>query len=237
VTNSPHDVSLIVIPYLEYSDEELLTLKDFVEQGGTLLVMDDYGFGNSILEYLGISIRFSGKPLLDQLFCYKNQAFPKITDFSPAIVHDEMNVVVLNHATAFQDTSSTEVLAWSSASSYLDINENGNWDGGEPPGSLPVAARIGIGKGTLVLASDPSLVVNSMVNRDGNSIFVTNLINQEGGERKVQIDISHLPKTPLDVSKAGLFNVREILSAPYPLLAIVLVIFVAISRFVLKIGG
>jgi hypothetical protein len=148
-----------------------------------------------------------------------------------------MDVVVLNHATALQDTGSAEVLAWSSPKSYLDTNDSGNWDVGEPGGPLPIAAKIGIGKGMLVLASDPSLVVNSMVNRDDNSTFVTSLINLGGEDKGIQFDISHLTKTPLDVSKAGLFTIRNILSAPYPSLAIVFVIFVAVSRFMLKIGG
>ena len=39
---------LITIPYLDYSDEELLKVMQFVETGGTLLLMDDFGYGNNI---------------------------------------------------------------------------------------------------------------------------------------------------------------------------------------------
>ena len=73
----PKDTTLLAIPYLEYSNEELSRIKRFVEDGGTLLLMDDYGYGNSVMAYLGASVRFTNQPLLDPFFCYKNQWLPE----------------------------------------------------------------------------------------------------------------------------------------------------------------
>lgn len=237
VLASPRDVSLIVIPYLEFADNDLLKLKDFIDQGGTLLLLDDYGYGNSILKYLGVDVRLSQSPLIDPLFCYKNQFLPKVTDFSPSIKEKGVRLVVLNHATALVATDNVEVLAWSSPDSYLDVNENRELDTTEPKGAFPIAAKVEIGKGMLILASDPSLVINSMVNRYDNFVFLTSLIELGGADREMLFDVSHLTQTPLDVSKAGLITVRDVLSAPYASLAIVFVIFIAASRFILKTGG
>jgi len=230
------EAALVTIPYLDYNNEELSKLKEFVEDGGTLLLMDDYGYGNSVLAYLDISARFSNKPLLDPLFCYKNQWLPRVTDLTPGVKESGIEVMVLNHATALTNVEQTEVIAWSSAASFLDINENESWDEGEPKGPLPIAAKVRFGKGTLALVSDPSIMINSMVGRDDNYNFMKYLTTHKGKQKEVLVDISHLTKTPLDVSKMRLTSVREILSTPYPLLGIVALVFVIVSKYTLRKG-
>lgn len=230
------ETALVAIPYLDYSNEELSKLKGFVEDGGTLLLMDDYGYGNSVLAYLGVSVRFTNKPLLDPLFCYKNQWLPKITDLAPRVKESGIDVIVFNHATTLTNVEQTEIIAWSSTTSFLDINENESWDEGEPKGPLPVATEVRFGKGKLVLASDPSIMLNSMVGRDDNYNFIKYLTTHKGEQKAILVDSAHLTKTPLDVSKTRLTGVREILSTPYPLLGIVALIFVVVSRYTLKKG-
>ena len=227
---------LVAIPYLEYSNEELSKVKRFVDNGGTLLLMDDYGYGNSVLAYLGVGIRFTNKPLLDPLFCYKNQWLPRITDFAPEAKESGIEVIVLNHATTLTNVEEAEVIAWSSTTSFLDINENESRDEGEPKGPFPVAAKLQLGKGTLILASDPSIMINSMVGRDDNHSFMRYLTTYKGEQKRILIDTSHLTQTPLDVSKTGLNKVREILSSPYPVLGFVALVFVVVSRYTLKKG-
>jgi len=232
----PEKVVLVAIPYLEYGDEELSKMKQFVDNGGTLLLMDDYGYGNSVLTYLGVGAHFTNKPLLDPLFNYKNQWLPKITDLTPRVKESGIEVIVLNHATTLTNVEQTDIIAWSSTASFLDINENESWDEGEPKGPLPVATEVRFGKGKLVLASDPSIMTNSMVGRDDNYNFMKYLTSRNGEQMGILIDNSHLTKTPLDVSKTRLTGVREILSTPYPLLGIVALIFVVVSRYTLKKG-
>jgi len=227
---------LVAIPYLEYSNEELSKVKRFVDNGGTLLLMDDYGYGNSVLAYLGVGIRFTNKPLLDPLFCYKNQWLPRITDFAPEVKESGIEAIVLNHATTLTNVEEAEVIAWSSTTSFLDINENESWDEGEPKGLFPVAAKLHLGKGMLILASDPSIMINSMVGRDDNHSFIRYLTTYKGEQKSILIDNSHLTQTPLDVSKTGLNKVREILSSPYPVLGFVALVFVVVSRYTLKKG-
>jgi len=230
------ETALVAIPYLDYNNEELSQLKGFVEDGGTLLLMDDYGYGNSVLAYLGVSVRFTNKPLLDPLFCYKNQWLPRITDLAPRVKESGIDVIVFNHATTLTNVEQTDMIAWSSTTSFLDINENESWDEGEPKGPFPVATEVHFGKGTLALVSDPSSMVNSMVGRDDNYSFMRYLTSHKGEQKAILVDSSHLSETPLDVSKTRLTDVREILSTPYPLLGIVALVFVVVSRYTLKKG-
>ena len=232
----PQGTVLISIPYLELSDDELAEIKQFVNDGGTLLLMDDYGFGNSVLEYLGVSVRFSNQPLLDPLFCYKNPWLPKITDFSPEVKESGINAVVLNHATVLTNAVASDIIAWSSGYSFLDTNENESWDQDEPRGPFPIAAKLNLGKGLVAIASDPSIMINSMVDRDDNYAFIQYLISHNGEEMDALIDRSHIAKAPLDISKMRLRSGREMLSSPYALVGIIALIFVGVSRYTLWKG-
>lgn len=230
----PQDSVLVSIPYLEYTEDELAAIKRFVDSGGTLLLMDDFGYGNTILTSFGIKAHFTNILLLDPLFCYKNASMPRITDFSPRI--DEVDEVVFNHATTLTDVADADVVAWSSSSSFLDLNENSSWDGGEAKGPFPVAARFKSDRGTIAIVADPSTLINAMVDRDDNYSFIAYLFGGSSESRRIIVDRSHLTKTPLDVSKIRLTDTRKWLSNPYALLGITALVFVVVSRNTVKKG-
>ncbi len=232
----PEDSILVAIPYLEYSDEELSHIKEFVNNGGMLLLMDDYGFGNTVLAYLGLDVRFANKPLLDPLFCYKNQWMPRITDFTAKVKETGVDAITLNHATALTYVKQQEAIAWSSKSSFLDMNENEHWDESEPSGIFAVAAEYRLGRGILTVVSDPSIIIGSMLGRDDNHNFVEYLFTKQGEQKAVVVDQSHLTKVPLDASKTRLIKSREWLSNPYALLGVVAIVFMVISRYTLYRG-
>ncbi len=232
--SSPQGKALISIPSLPYEEESLAEIQEFVALGGRLLLLDDRGQGNSLLEYLGLEARFSGIPLLDPLFCYRNQQLPKITDFAPEIEREGVEVVVFNHATVLTDVAESDVIAWSSAASFLDFDENDEWSPAEEKGLFPVAAKYHVGRGTVILVSDPSIIINSMIRRDDNRAFVNYLIGPETGQGDLLIDRQHLGKDPREASRLGLANVRAVLSRPYSLLGLVAIILVVISRYTLK---
>ncbi len=234
--DTPEETTLIVIPYTEYTSEDLSRIGQFVNAGGTILLMDDYGYGNSILAYLGISVRFTNVPLLDPLFCYKNLRLPKIVDLAPDVKQSGIDTIVLNHATTLTNVAQTEIIARSSPTSFLDIDENESWGESEPRGPFPVAARLRYGKGTVAIVSDPSIMINSMAGRYDNYSFTRYLTASRDTQTGMLIDSSHLSKAPLDVSKTRLTGTREILSNPYPVLGFVAIIFVVVSRYTLKTG-
>ena len=236
LSDSPQNVVLIAIPYQDYTAEELAQIKQFVDAGGSLLLMDDYGYGNNILGYLGVVTRFAASPLLDPLFNFRNQNLPRITDFSSQVKESKIEVVMFNHATALTGVPESTGIAWSSSASFLDLNENGVLDQGELKGPFAVAAEFRLGQGRLALVSDPSIILNAMVDRDDNYQFMRYLTRDPEGQREIVVDISHLTKDPLDVSKTRLIDTRKALSSPYALVGITALIFVVVSRYTLKKG-
>jgi len=234
---SPAQAVLVLIPYIELGTDDLAAVARFVGAGGTLLLMDDYGYGNGVLSHLGIGARFSGHPLFDPLFSFKNLRLPRIIDLTPEVRDAGVNIVVLNHATALTDVPETAAIARSSIASFLDANESETLDQGESTGPFPVAARFPSGDGEVIVVADPSIVINSIVGRDDNYAFVRYLMGGDGQPESISFATSHLPKTPLDSSKIRLDTLQRVLAGPGGLLGIAAVVFIAVSRYALKKGA
>lgn len=228
--------ALITIPSKDYSDEDLSRLRRFVEGGGRLVVMDDYGYGNQLLEYLGLGVAFAAQPLLDPLFCYRNQQMPRATDFAPGLQEAGVQAITLNRATALGNVEAPQAIAWSSPTSFLDVDGDGSWQEGEPRGPFPVAAEVRLGRGMVCIVASPGMMINSLCGQDDNLLFLRYLTASEAGSAEILIDGSRLSTSPLDVSKVRLAEVRDMLSNPRAVLGILLLVVVAVSVYALGKG-
>ncbi len=211
---NPDNTVLVVIPYIDFSQTDLAALKQYVGGGGTLVLADDYGYGNTVLDYLQINVRFNGTPLLDPLFNYKNSYFPRATDFTASAITRNISSIVLNHATSLDAGAGIEIIARSSAASFLDTNNNELSDEDEPAGPMTVAAQAAVDKGRVIMLSDPSIIICSMLNMDDNNAFIGNIIKSAGADSEVMLDESHLPKDNLDEAQSGLADLRGKLATP-----------------------
>lgn len=216
--------SLIIVPYTQFSQVELSQIKDYVSGGGTLMLLDDYGYGNQVLDNLGLTMQFSGKPLLDPLFDYQNKQLPKITDFSTTPINTNVSSIVFNHATSIEATDAT-VAAYSSSFSFSDKNNNQAWDENEPTGPLPVIAYQKVGQGYVVAVADPSVLINSMITLDDNLQFINSASSIQGTSPQLYVDQTHLPNTPLDEAKASLVVVYGAAASPLGTLILIAALF------------
>ncbi len=204
--------TLILIPYLDFTPAELEELHRFATQGGTLVLADDYGYGNQVLEYLGLEVRFSGQALLDPFSNYKSKWLPRISRFVPSPVTSDIESLVLNHATCLIDIENDDALALSSVFSFLDLDDNESQDEGEPAGPLPVISQHSLGNGRVILISDPSIFINSMATIEDNYALIQNIaaISRSG----LLIDQSHLLPSNFSQSKSLLASIRSYFSRP-----------------------
>ena len=216
----PLGSTLILIPYLQSTPAELEALNSFVTRGGTLILADDYGYGNQILEYLGLKTRFSGQPLLDPLANYKNKWFPQISHIKSSPFTSDIDKLVFNHATCLTNVEAANVLAQSSLFSFLDLNGDQTWQESEPTGSLPVISLHNLGSGQIILVADPSLFINSMETMEGNDGFLQNIAAITASE--LLIDQSHLPPSNLHQTKNLLAQIRDSLTSPLGTLGLVM---------------
>jgi len=214
----PQGAVLILVPYVEFAAPELEAVGRFVTQGGTLVLADDYGYGNQVLEHLGMKERFSGQVLLDPFFNHRNERMPRVYNFEPGPVTTGVRSLALNHATCLVNVREEDVLGRSSSFSFLDADDSGTWDQGELTGPLPVISQHTLAGGRILLFSDPSIFINSMQTVEGNHKVVENLAGAAAS--RVFIDQSHLPRSDLDRTKVFLADLRTALVTPVGALAL-----------------
>lgn len=218
---SPHDTVLVIIPYLQFSATDLNAVSSFITGSGTVVVADDYGYGNQITEFLGLRARFSGQPLLDPVVNYKNQWFPRILHLRASSLTTGIDELVFNHATALSEIEAGDILAQSSIFSFLDTNDDRTRQEDEPTGLLPVISRHSLGKGKIILISDPSLFINSMGPIGDNDRLVQNIA---AAGSTILIDQSHLPTSNLSEAKDVLTQIRNFFTTPPGTLGLVLAV-------------
>lgn len=220
----PRATAVVVIPYRGVAQADGERLRRYVDAGGVLVLLDDYGFGNHVLDALGLRLRLTGEPLVDPLFYQKNRRLPKITDL-PAL--RAPSTMVLNHATSLAEASGATVLARSSAYSFLDLNGDGDWGEDEPRGPFPVAASVSLGKGTVAVIADPSLLINGTIELGDNRAFLRQVVRLAGERPQVFLDEAHLPAARLDVAKDAIGVAQSRVADPVTLLVLVVVALAA----------
>lgn len=185
------DAVAVIGPSEPFTAADGQVMGAFVRGGGVLLLADDFGTGNSLLAAMGAQSRFSGKLVLDLSFD-KRPEFPVCYDLRADQLTTNVTTLQLNHASSVTLGGGAAAVAYSSPASWLDADENGEYDVGETMGAFPVLAREILGSGTIVLLSDPSVLINGMIGYMDNARFADNLITYLCSTRSaIYFDESH----------------------------------------------
>lgn len=204
IVDEPKSSTLLLIgPSNRFIDEEVEEIRGFIYSGGTVVLADDFGTGNELLNGLNVPVRFDTLLLQDRLFNGKNSLMPKILATGAALF-DGVENLVFNYPSTLSVTGSSKILAWSSAFSYIAREPS-------PPsesltaGPFPVTAEIIVGEGRLIAVSDSSLFINSMIDRGGNWKFLENLASGN-----VYIDEGHSIPSRLTVVKNFVLSIYSV---------------------------
>jgi hypothetical protein len=227
-----HSTCLILIPYKPYNISELTTLKNFIYNGGTVLLLNDYGYGNTILDFLDAPVRFDQNGMLiDPLFNYKSGRLPKILNFFDDPSTENISYIVLNHASIIDILNSrAEILAESSSFSYFDRNLNDIYDEGEPVGPFPVFVKFRYGDGTVYVLSDPSILLNSMIKLGDNAKLIENIAKN----RIVLLDQYHLKMNIHYEIRQMLIELIDLIRKPYIYPYFTISLIIAISYVIIR---
>lgn len=194
--NADGTVAVVLSPEHAYSAEEAARIRRFVERGGTLLVAEDTGDGgNELLRAVGADARLDGRVLRDERYNYRSSALPVANNATNATANAtwfRTDRLTLNYGTAVRPNGS-EVLLRSSEYSYLDGNGNERLDESETLDSYPVVTTESVGEGRVIVVSDPSALINAMLDRPGNQAFVRGLF---ASADRVVLDYSHTEDLP-----------------------------------------
>lgn len=152
----PDDGLLIIYPERSLDAAELTK---FMKAGGRVVLMDDYGRGDSLLHEFNMG-RVPAPRNPSEMLRHN----PALALAEPASAHPvvaEVNRVVTNHPVG---------LSHPDLSPVLKIRSN------DANGDVVIAVAGAVGQGRLLAVGDPSIVMNSMLRYAGNKAFARGLI-------------------------------------------------------------
>jgi hypothetical protein len=152
----PDDGVVLLYPERSLDVDELAK---FMRAGGRVIMLDDFGRGESLLVNFGMKRLPTPRRPAESL-----RHNPQLALAEPASAHPvvaDVNRVVTNHATG---------LGHPDLSPVLKIRATG----GEPDVVIAVAGAVG--QGRLLAVGDPSIVMNSMLRYAGNKTFARGLV-------------------------------------------------------------
>lgn len=197
-------VAFVVAPDEPYTDADAERLQQFVDRGGTLVVLENFGTsGNAVLETVGADARVDGALLRDEQEYFRGPAMPVATGVENHTLTEDVDRLTLNYASAIEPGEAT-VLVRTSEFAYRDTNRDGQLSDDEQLAARPVATVEPVGDGQVVAIGDPSLVVNAMVDEPDNAAFLGGLY---ADSTTVLFDQSHTEELPPLVSAT--LTIRE----------------------------
>ena len=150
---------LLIAPERLPTGQETAAYRSFLERGNTILLADDFGTGNAILRGIGsrIIILPGNLSSIDRVYNdpYSVVAYP-VANVSPV---RSVSALVLNRPAPLEGGDS---LLTSSIMSWIDNNGNKRIDRDEMMGRFAVMAQEKVGRGEIIVLSDPSIFINSM---------------------------------------------------------------------------
>ncbi|MFB6202724.1 MAG: DUF4350 domain-containing protein [Halorhabdus sp.] len=193
-------VAFVLDPISAYDRADIARLNRFLANGGTLIVAAENGTqANSLLESVGADARIDRRVVRDGQSNYRSSALPlavpapigngSTTDAIAELLRsvDDIETVTLNYGATVDPGEATPLL-YTRSTAYVDANDNGTLDDGESLGRRPVGTVESVGSGTVIVAGDPSIFTNAMLEREGNRAFLAALVEDH---RRAIVDYSH----------------------------------------------
>ncbi|MBC7090495.1 MAG: DUF4350 domain-containing protein [Nitrososphaeria archaeon] len=182
-------ILFIISPEKNITEDYTLTLKNFVESGGTLVLMDETGKINPILEELDVGVKVEPYPIMDPLYYYRSWNLPKVTNINPTTPITKNITIIATDVPAaikIEGMQNIKILAYTSYFSYMDLDGDGQPSKDDPVGPFPVIVEKSYGDGKIIVASDSSLFINSIIVLGDNKILLKNIV----GEKNAIVDSS-----------------------------------------------
>jgi len=186
-------VAFVLAPGRPYGPDDVERVRGFLDRGGTLVVMENFGTpGTALLQDVGASATVDGRLIRDEQNHDRAPTMPVATNVTDHPLTSGVDQLTLNYASAVEPGGAT-VLVRTSEFAYLTEDESVDLDDDTELTAAPVATVESVGAGTVVVVSDPSIVINVMLERPDNEAFLQGLY---GGDGQVLVDRSHAAGLP-----------------------------------------
>ena len=185
-TDPNETVSFVIAPDEPYDERDVQRARQFVDRGGMLVVLENFGSSaDQLLLGLGTEARLDGQLLRDERNHEQGATMPIATNVTDHPLTSGVEQLSLNYASTVEPGNAT-VLVETSEYAYLG-DETTDLEDVDTLESYPVATVEDVGDGQVVVVSDPSLIINAMIDQPDNDAFVRGLSD---GTETVLIDVS-----------------------------------------------
>ena len=219
--NSKSGVLFIIGPNLTFTKEEIDSIRGFLEKGNTVVIADDFGTGNEVLQGLDLPVRFSKYPLHD--FFYDNDdRLIWVTRIENPILAKNVSAILTNEPSAIIVSRKGDVYT----SRVAMVNEHMRM--------FPIMVETKYKGGRVIVISDPDIFANMQFGE--NRVFLENLINYVGG-KTFYFDEAHHPD--FNLYSAGTMTIANMLSekAAKLIVLIMAIVFLLRESGVVSIAG
>ncbi|GAB3021797.1 DUF4350 domain-containing protein [Natronobiforma cellulositropha] len=181
-------VVFVIAPEARYDEADATRVREFVERGGTLVVLENFGEpGNALLADVGAEARVDGRVVRDERHYHRGPVMPVATEVENHTYTAGVERLTLNYASAVEPGEATPLVRTSAFATLTDEDGRTEFD------SYPVATVEPLGEGEVVTVGDPSIAINVMYGEPDNAALLTALSSSRS---TVALDISHVADVP-----------------------------------------
>ncbi|TAJ45315.1 DUF4350 domain-containing protein [Methanofollis fontis] len=168
-------VLLVIAPEGPPGPARINAVRDFLSRNTTVIICDDTGSGNALLEGLDLPLSIGGLNLSSVDTDYDTHTAVRGYPVGNHTATANVSAVLFNRPAA---VTGGETLLQTSLLSWIDENGNGRIDGAEAVGRYPVAVTALSGGGEVIVVGDPGIFLNSMngIGAD-NTRFIENILD------------------------------------------------------------
>lgn len=170
---------VLIIPLVrELSNETYDSLKKLVSMGSTLIILDEEGYSNDLLKYLGINAGVSNYTVLDEVLKFNDRFHPVIRVLVQRSTNTYIDVVTYRPSYIIVGSGSMGGIVGSTSNyAYADLDGNEYYSIGEEMKSYIVIHSWNVSRGKVVLISDLDLWSNDLIGKEGNAKLLKYLTN------------------------------------------------------------
>ena len=223
-------VVFIISPEKNMSQEYEEMLKDFLKYGGTIVLMDETGKINPILEELDIGVKVVGYPIMDPIYYYRSWKLPKVVNINPSPITKDVEAIATDIPSAIEieNIHNVKVLAYTSYFSFMDVDGDGEPSKDDPVGPFPIAVETSYGNGKILVFSDSSLFINSVIGLGDNRLLLKNIV----ADKKAIVDSSQWNPSTHSKLRAFTLQAYSIISVPeikYTIIACTIITYITVK--------
>lgn len=176
--------TLVIIPLRRNPGNAINQLvEDMLKYGTTIVILDEDGYSNNLLEYLRIKARVEIYKVLDEVSKIRSREFPLI---ELVLGNNTMKIATYRPSYIILDEENTVSVAKTSRYAYADVDRNGYYTVGESMGEHLIACSWKINNGVLWLVADLDLFANNLMDLGDNIDFLYKLMSS--GKASIIVD-------------------------------------------------